>query len=50
VLAANEKIVALFHPRLILAVSDEVPEGAGLEAIERVRMVGNCCRRQTLTV
>jgi hypothetical protein len=50
VLAAAEKIVALFHPRLILGVSDEVPEGAGLQAIERVRLVSDWCRRQTPTV
>ena len=39
-----EQIVALFHPRLVLGASDEVPQGAGEEAIERVRMVSEWCR------
>lgn len=38
-----ERIVALFHPRLILGISDELPEGGGEEAIERVRMVAEWC-------
>lgn len=43
-LATTEKIIRLFAPRLILGVSDEVPEGAGEEAIERVRLVAQLCR------
>jgi hypothetical protein len=43
-LAFAEKTVRLFHPRLVLGVSDEVPEGAGDEAIERVRLVASWCR------
>jgi hypothetical protein len=39
-----EEIVTLFHPRLVLGVSDEVPQGAGQEAIERVRLVSEWCR------
>lgn len=39
-----EKIVALFHPRLVLGVSDEVPEGASEEAILRVKMIAAWCR------
>ena len=39
-----EQIVALFHPRLVLGVSDEVPQGAEEEAIERVRMIAEWCR------
>jgi hypothetical protein len=40
-----EKVVALFHPRLVLGVSDEVPQAAPAEeAIERVRMVSEWCR------
>jgi hypothetical protein len=38
-----EKIVAYFHPRLVLGVSDEVPQGTGQEAIERVKMVSEWC-------
>lgn len=44
-MACVEKIVKLF-PRLILGVSDEVPEGQGEHAIERVRLVADWCRRQ----
>jgi hypothetical protein len=44
-MACVEKVVACFHPRLVLGVSDEVPEGTGQEAIERVRMVSEwCCK------
>lgn len=39
-----ERIVALFHPRLVLGISDELPEGGEEEAIERVRMVAEWCR------
>lgn len=46
-MAMAEKIVALFHPRLVLGISDEVPEGAGEEAIERVKMVAAWAREQT---
>lgn len=44
-----ERIVELFHPRLVLGVSDEVPEGTDEEAIERVRMIATWCksRRET---
>lgn len=43
-----ERIVKLFHPRLVLGVSDEVPQGAPAEeAIERIRMVADYCRRYT---
>jgi uroporphyrinogen decarboxylase-like protein len=44
-MAAVEWIVELFHPRLVLGVSDEVPQGAeAIEAIERIRMVSEWCR------
>jgi hypothetical protein len=42
-----EKIVRLFHSRLILGASDEVPQGSGEEAIERVRMISEGCRSKT---
>ena len=45
-IATAERIVDLFHPNLILGVSDEVPEGTGAEAIERIKMVSNWARRQ----
>jgi hypothetical protein len=40
-----ERIVALFSPRLVLGVSDEVPQGAdSLEAIAKLEMVARWCR------
>ena len=40
-----ERVVALFHPRLVLGVSDEVPQAApAVETIERLRMVSDWCR------
>jgi hypothetical protein len=38
------RLVELFHPRLILGVSDEVPEGQGLHAVERLRLISDWCR------
>ncbi len=44
-LAAAEQVIRLFHPRLVLGVSDEVPEGAvAADAIERIRMVSEFCK------
>ncbi len=43
-MACVERLVELFGRRLILGVSDEVPEGGGEEALERVRMVSDWCR------
>lgn len=42
-----EKLVRLFHPRLVLGISDELPEGGGEEPIERVRMVAEWCVAHT---
>jgi hypothetical protein len=40
-----ETIARFFHPRLVLGVSDEVPEGAEPnEAVERIRMVAEWCK------
>lgn len=39
-----KRIVELFHPRLVLGISDELPEGCGDERMERVRMVSEWCR------
>ena len=38
-----EKVVRLFSPRLVLGISDEVPEGTDEEAIERVEMIAKWC-------
>ncbi len=43
-MATVERVVELFHPRLVLGVSDEVPEGADAEAIERVKLVAAWAR------
>lgn len=45
-----EKLVELFSPRLVLGVSDEVPEGADEEAIARLKMVSDWCRAKTFPV
>ncbi len=44
VMASAEKVVKLFAPRLILGVSDEVPEGAGEEAMLRMKLVADWCK------
>ena len=40
----TEQVVKLFYPRLVLGVSDEVPEGTGQEAMDRVRLVAQWCK------
>jgi len=49
-MTTTEKIVGLFHPNLILGISDELPQGAGAEAIERVRMVAEYCIKTTFPI
>jgi len=39
-----ERIVEMFHPRLVLGISDELPEGSGEEGIERVKMISEWCQ------
>jgi hypothetical protein len=39
-----ERVVELFHPRLVLGISDELPEGGGEESFERMRWVAEWCR------
>lgn len=43
-IACVEKIVELFHPRLVLGISDELPEGGGNESWERLKLVAQWCR------
>ncbi len=38
-----ERLVALFAPRLVLGISDELPMGAGPEAVERLLWVRDYC-------
>jgi len=42
--ACVEKIVNLFHPRLVLGISDELPGAGGNESFERMRWVADWCR------
>lgn len=41
----TERIIALFHPNLVLGISDELPQGSGLEAMERVNLISAMCKR-----
>ena len=41
-----EAVVKLFHPRLILGISDELPEAGGDESFERLRWISEWCRTQ----
>ena len=42
--ACVERLVELFHPRLILGISDELPQAATEEGFERMRWVADYCR------
>lgn len=42
--ACVERIVALFHPRLVLGISDELPEGGDVESFNRLRWVADWCK------
>jgi len=42
--ACVEQVVALFHPRLVLGISDELPEAGGNESFERLRWVAEWCQ------
>lgn len=48
--ACVEKLVDLFHPRLILGISDELPEGGDEEAFRRLKWVAEYCRTHGGTV
>ena len=39
-----ERIVHLFHPRLVLGISDELPQGTDERGMQRVRWVSEYCR------
>ncbi len=38
------RLVEYLHPRLVLGISDELPEGVGEEGVERMRWVAQYCR------
>jgi hypothetical protein len=39
-----EKLVKLFYPRLVLGISDELPEGGDEESWERLKLIAEWCR------
>jgi hypothetical protein len=39
-----EKLVEHFHPRLVLGVSDEMPQGAGDEGLKRIQWIADHCQ------
>jgi len=41
-----ESLVEMFHPRLVLGISDELPEGGGDESFERLKWVADWCRKK----
>ncbi len=41
-----ERLVELFHPRLVMGVSDELPEAGDEESFERLKWVADYCRSQ----
>ncbi|MBC7237751.1 MAG: hypothetical protein H5T69_18065, partial [Chloroflexi bacterium] len=43
-MAFVERVVALFAPRLVLGISDELPEGTDESVLERVAMISAWCR------
>ncbi len=45
--ACVKKLVKLFHPKLVLGISDEFPQGAPEECLERVRWTKKYCENYT---
>lgn len=39
-----ERLVKLFYPRLVLGISDELPEGGDEESWERLKLIAEWCR------
>ena len=42
-----EKVVEYFYPRLVLGISDELPQGGNEQSLEKVRWVADYCRNRT---
>ena len=40
----TEKVIEYFAPRLILGISDEIPQGVGEQGMDKVRWVAEYCR------
>lgn len=47
--ACVEKVVKLFHPRLVLGISDELPQAGGEESFARLQWVAEYARTHGLT-
>ena len=43
-----EKIVDMFHPRLVLGISDEIPEGVDESGLEKIRWLSDYCRKKAV--
>ncbi len=39
-----DKLVSLFHPRLVLGISDELPQGGDEESVDRVKWISDYCK------
>lgn len=39
-----ERVIELFHPRLVLGISDELPQGGDDESFERLKWVAEYCK------
>jgi len=42
-----KKVIDMFSPRLVLGISDELPEAAADDGLERVRWLADYCRKTT---
>lgn len=45
----TETVIAYFAPRLVLGISDEIPQGVGEQGIEKVRWISKYCTHGTAT-
>ena len=46
--ACVKRVVELFHPRLVLGISDELPEAGGDESFRRLKWIGGWCKTQAI--
>jgi len=44
--AQTKKLIKLFHPRLVLGISDELPEAVDEQGFDRMKWVSEFCRSQ----
>lgn len=43
-----KKLIELFHPRLVLGISDEIPQGTDEGGIEKVKWISDYCRTRQI--